>query len=303
MGNRDFGDGVGMGALDRVGVGIAIERLHQFKHLSNVISDEWLQEQMKKDVSNYSLITGWLTTSSTNWKWVYHNFTKALEDSLELLSGNVSVGSWENICRKLKAKSERSNTKGTLSEISFATFLASRNLTFEMERQLNPPKDVDFSVIFEDQQEIHIEMQFFSESDRDQRLNTVSAAYGGMPYRPDFEGDKQRVIDRVYHKVGKLTDREVTLVAFDCTDVPLNGGVGYGTIPDALRRIFKDDNPDIRQGENKIRQLVDGVIWFQIDFDNALQPVKRGYFLNEHSKHQSAVSLQKWIALWSHEDS
>lgn len=291
-----------MGILDRVSLEIALERLHQFSHLSNVISDEWLQEQMKKDVKDYSLITGWLTTSSDRWNLHYHKFTNALEDSLESLNSNISKSSWENICRKLKAKSGRSNTKGTLSEISFATFLASQNLTFDMERQLNPPKDVDFSVIFEDQQEIHIEMQFFSESDRDQKLNEVSAAYGGMPYRPDFEGDKQRVIDRVYRKIGKFTASKVTLVALDCTDVPINGGVGYGTIPDALRHIFKEDDANIRSGEMQIRQLVDGVIWFQTDFDNALQPYERGYFLNEHSQQRNATILQQWIDVWLQEN-
>lgn len=288
---------------DRVPYETALERLHKFKQLSGVIQDSWLKKQMLKSVENYSLITGWLTTSPDDWNWAFLKNTQALEDALSLLTGKVPENHWKKLCSKLRVPSNRAESKGTIAELSLAIFLVTHGISFDMETPLQPPKDVDFSLKFGVVGDVHVEMQSLAESAASQRTSKLSADYGGLPVSIDFKGEERRIIGRIHDKTPKLVENEITLVALDCTAIPEHGGVGLGTIPDALAHIFGQGTSALTDVEKSIRQLVDGVIWFQLDFDNALQPVKRGYYLNEHSKHRSAASLQKWITLWSHEDS
>jgi len=171
-----------------------------------------------------------------------------------------------------------------------------------MEKPLKPTKDIDFSLKFGDVGDVHVEMQSLAESATSQKTSKASADSGGLPVSIDFKGEETRIIGRIHDKIPKLVENEITLVALDCTAIPEHGGIGLGTIPDALSHIFGQGASVLISAEEQIRQLVDGVIWFQVDFDNTLRPIKRGYFLNEHSVHRNAASLQKWIALWSHDD-
>jgi hypothetical protein len=120
-----------------------------------------------------------------------------------------------------------------------------------------------------------------------------------LPVSIDFKGEERRIIGKVHNKTPKLVENKITLVALDCTGIPEHGGIGRGTIPDALSHIFGQSFWVLNSKEMSIRQLVDGVIWFQVDFDHAsLHPVQRSYLLNEHSEHHNSASLHKWIALW-----
>lgn len=282
---------------------VAVERLHQFEHLSELIQDNWLKKQGSKTVEQYSLITGWLTTSEDDWNWAFRKNTQALEDALSRLTGSVPENLWKKLCGKLRVPSGRAESKGTIAELSLAIFLVRHSISFDMETPLQPPKDVDFSLKFGGVGDVHVEMQSLAESAASQRTSKASADYGGLPVSIDFKGEERRIIGRIHDKTPKLVENEITLVALDCTAIPEHGGIGLGTIPDALSHIFGQGTSALTDVEKQIRQLVDGVIWFQIDFDNALQPVKRGYFLNEYSNHHNAVSLKEWVDLWSQEDS
>lgn len=290
---------------DRVTYQVAVDRLHQFKYLSELIRDSWLRKQHPKPVEQYSLITGWLTTSEDDWKWTYSKYTKLLDSAISTLKQIKDRNLWNKLSSKIRTPSDRAESKSVIAEIALALFLIDRGVSFGMETKLDPTtgKDVDFCLKLGNPEDVYVEMQSLTESDASQRTSKASAAYGGLPVSIDFRGEERRIIGRIHDKTSKLVENEITLVALDCTAIPEHGGIGLGTIPDALSHIFGQGESDLTDVEKRIRQLVDGVIWFQIDFDNALQPVKRGYFLNEHSKHHNVASLQKWIALWSHEDS
>lgn len=287
----------------RVTSNVAHQRLQSFTLLSTLVSTQWLNQQLEKSVEEYNLITGWLTTSEDFWNWAFRKNTQALEDALSFLTGKIPENHWKKVCSKLRVPSNRAESKGTITELSLAIFLVTHGISFDMETPLQPPKDVDFSLKFGDTGDVHVEMQSLAESAASQRISKASADYGGLHVSIDFKDEERRIIGKIHDKTPKLVENEITLIALDCTAIPEHGGVGLGTIPDVLSRVFGQDNSELTKSEKKIRQLVDGVIWFQIDFDNALRPVNRGYLLNEHSEHYSAASLQKWIALWSHEDS
>ncbi len=299
MGIAVVGDGVGMGSLNRVPVEVALKRLHQFSCLSTVVTEAWLRKQMKKDVSQYSLLTGWLTASPEDWDWTFAKNTQALENALVLLRNTVSGDIWRKLCKKVRVPSNRAESKGTLAELSLAVFLVSNRLSFDMETQLNPPKDVDFSVEFDGLDDVHIEMQSLAESKASQRTSQASADWGGLPVSIDFKGEEKRVIGKVFDKTAKLSTKDITLVALDCTAIPEHGGVGLGTIPDALEHIFVKTISNLSDPEKAIQQLVDGVIWFQVDFNNVLQPIRRGIVLNQYSPHNHSDSLAKWVDIWS----
>jgi hypothetical protein len=290
-----------MVARDRVTVDIALERLHQFSCLSGVVSDGWLRKQMKKDAAQYSLLTGWLTTSPDDWKWAFRRNTQALETALETLQDKVSADIWRKLCSKVLAKSDRAESKGTLAELSLAVFLATNGVSFGMETQLNPPKDVDFSLKFDGLDDVHIEMQSLAESATSQQSSQASAAWGGLPVSINFKSEERRVIGKVFDKTAKLVDDQITLVALDCTAIPEHGGVGLGTIPDALDHIFAKSASNLSDPEQAIRQLVDGVIWCESDFPNALLPVRRDCIMNNHSKYHEAEALQHFATIWSSE--
>jgi len=112
-----------MGHRDRVTYAVAVERLHQFKHLRGLIQDNWLRKQCSKTIEQYSLITGWLTTSEDDWNWAFRKNTQALEDALSRLVGNIPINIWKKLGKKLRAPSDRAESKGTIAELSLAIFI------------------------------------------------------------------------------------------------------------------------------------------------------------------------------------
>jgi len=283
---------------ERVPNDIAIERLRQFHHLSAIIDEKWLQTQLKKCVEKYSLITGWLTTPEEEWKAFFHPLVNALDQALDVLKGKVSPNTWKKITHKIRAASDRAETKGTLAEISMAVFLTKHGIQFEMEKQLDPcsKKDVDFSITYEGE-EIHIEMQWLSESKRSRVPSDIALEFSPFETQIDFPYEKRRIRNKIKDKCPKFTQEDITLVALDCTEVPELGGKYPSAVYDALRDIFhKKESLD--DTSTQIRSLVDGVIWFKLDINNALCPQKRGYISNPHRDNQS---LSNWLDLWGQE--
>jgi len=301
VGIHDFGDGVRIVSQrdQHVNYDEALARLNQFPHLATVINAKWLEHQMKKEVEQYSLITGWLTTSPDDWNWAFRKNTQALENALAFLRHRVPEPIWEKLSKKISAPSDRAESKGTLAELSLAVFLVTHGISFNMEFQLNPPTDVDFVVKFADTEAVHIEMQSLAESVKSQKISRSSADHGGFPVIPDFKSEERRVIGKIFDKTPKFIEQSITLVALDCTAIPEHGNPAHGTIRDALQQVFGEDTRDLSGSEKMIRRLVDAVIWFQLDLDDALKPIERGYFLNEHSLYRNDQSLLHWISVWS----
>lgn len=80
-----------------------------------------------------------------------------------------------------------------------------------METKLNPPKDVDFSIRFDDLDDVHIEMQSLAEFDASKKTSKLSADYGGMYIKStdkDFEHEENRILDKVGYKIPKLVENE-----------------------------------------------------------------------------------------------
>lgn len=294
-----------MGHKDRVIYEVAVERLHQFKHLSELIQDGWLKKQHSKSVAQYSLITGWLTTSEEDWRSTYYRNTKLLNEAISTLKQIKDRNLWNKLSSKIRTASDRAESKSVLAEVAFALFLINHDVSFNMETRLNltSKKDVDFWLKLGDAEDVYVEMQCLTESDRSQGKSLISAMYDGLYVNitEDFEYEGNRILGKIRDKELKLIEDKITLVALDCTAIPEHGGIGLGTIPDALSHVFGQDNSKLTEVEKQIRQLVDGVIWFQIDYEKTLQPIERGYFLNKHSEHCNTDGLQKWISLWSHE--
>lgn len=293
-----------MAQKERVGYEVAVERLHQFKHLSQVIDDRWLRRQLSKTVDQYSLIAGWLTTSESEWDWTYDKFTAALDAALAILDGNVSEAVENKLRSKIRAHSVRAETKGTLAEISLAVFLVQHNIPFAMETRLaaTSKKDVDFSLQFDGLEPVHIEVQWISESDM-----SVRAANAGAPFRLganfNYLREKIRILNKIYDKTLKFTHDDITLVALSLEDQMVSGTFPWGPIGEDLEQCLGNEiRGDLSENAAAIRELVDGVIWFELDFDRALSPKCRGYRLNEHSEHFGSASLMKWIELWSHQN-
>lgn len=296
-----------MAQKERVGYEVAAERLHQFEHLSQVIDDRWLRRQLSKTVEQYSLIAGWLTLSEFEWNLSYEKLAAALDAALAILDGNVSKAVENKLRSKIRAHSVRAETKGTLAEISLAVFLVQRDIPFEMETRLaaTSKKDVDFSLQFDGLEPVHIEVQWISESEALARAVDALAPYE-LPATINFPQEETRILNKVYDKTSKFIREKITLVALDCTEFPDIGGTyPWAPIGEALAHALGNQiYGPLSKKATAIRELVDGVIWFEldIDIDRALSPKCRGYRLNEHSEHFGSASLTRMIELWSHQN-
>jgi len=280
----------------------ALARLNQFQHLSSVLDAAWLERQYRLTVERYTLFTGWLSTSDFDWTYTYKRYVASLDSAIAVLQAAVSANLWSKLSSKIRTKSTREESKGTLAELSLAVFLVQNGIDFDMEQRLNSAskKDVDFRLNFPGAMPVHIEMQWLSDSEASERAALVSAQYR-VPMRIDFESAKQRVRNKVLDKVPKLTTHEIILVALKCRLLPELGGASpYTSISDALALIFGTDiSGPLTEPTSAIRDMVDGVIWFETDFDIVFTPVKRGSILNEHSLYRNDVSLIAWLQMWS----
>lgn len=302
MGIRDIGDGISIVSQrnQRVLYSEALLRLRQFPHLYAVIDDQWLTKQFQLPVDSYSLITGWLSTSDFDWMYTYQKFVASLDGAVAILGTSTSPTVWSKLRRKLRTQSDRSESKGTIAELSLAVFLAQNGISFDMETKLDSAskKDVDFSLQFSNGIPVHIEMQWLSESDKSSRAADALAPYGRAA-SISFAYEEHRIRGKVANKTPKLTPTDITLVALDCTSDPILGGE-VSTVRTALRHVFdRSIYTALTEEETEIRRLVDAVIWFETDINTAIAPERRGSILNEYSTFNTHPSLMQWIKVWS----
>lgn len=284
----------------RVSYSEALSRLEQLSHLVTVIDAKWLKEQYQKPVEKYALLTGWLSSSEACWDSNLMRCSSALNAAVGNLSSELPQHHWNSIRRKLRRQSVRADSKGILAEISLAVFLANHKLPFEMNKNLSATssKDVDFSVVTAFDMAVHIEVQWLSPPGHEMYLAQASATYQ-VSYPLNFAGLGRRAIDKVYSKTPKLTAEVITLVALNCTDVPWVGRK-TNTIPDATEKAYGTTPlKELDDKESTVRRLVDGVIWFETEFENRLMPIERGFILNPHSPFREEDSLKQWINLWT----
>jgi hypothetical protein len=270
-----------------------LERLKQFPTLAQILGESWLSKQLKKDRSQWNLITGWLATQESDPVFTaFSDWLTSLDGSLTFLHSRVDKNKWSKLGKKVRAHADRENTKGTLSEIALCVFLAQQNLPFEMEKQLDPVsnRDVDFAVLDPNGSVLNIEMHWLGESDHDKRLNQISAGYGGMPYPLSFGKMKSRIQDKILEKARKFTHGDITLIAFNVTDDPINGNSIYEAFEEALKG-----------ANNAAFQIVDGIIWFEMTAKEHLELKKRGVFINDMSPFAPQIHNSLFHNFWIHD--
>lgn len=269
-----------------------IERLKQFPTLAQVLGDNWLSKQLKKDRSQWNLITGWLATPTNDpFFTAFSDWLTSLDSSLTFLHHRVDKNKWSKLGKKVRAHADRENTKGTLSEIALCVFLAQQNLPFEMEKQLDPVsnRDVDFAVRDLSGSVLNIEMHWLGESDHDKRLNQISADHGGISYSPSFGKMKRRIQDKILEKARKFTHDDITLIAVSVTDDSINRNLISEAFEEALR------------GSNIAAfQIVDGIIWFEMTAKDCLTLNNRGVFINDKSPFAPQIRNSLFPNLWIH---
>jgi hypothetical protein len=278
---------------ERVPLEIALLRLSQHPFLSCWLGDQWLEQQYKKSVEQYSLIAGWLTALQDDWEWTYRKYVASLDQAIEFLDGRVSDSIKKKLKAKIKAESDRAETKGTLAEISLAVFLVQAKISFDMETTLvaRSRKNVDFSFrppVLQQASDakIHVDCHWLDQSDKSKRTDMVSAQWR-CPVSTDFEAEKERILGKIYDKTGKFTRNAITLVALDCTANPDLGKLEI-FFPNALEHIFNNKcGHQLSERDSAIRDLVDGVLWFRDDTSDRWYPIDRGFMLNPCSDYYS----------------
>lgn len=270
-----------------------LERLKQFPTLAQMLGESWLPKQLKKDRSQWNLITAWLVAQESDpFFTAFSDWLISLDGSLAFLHSRVDRNKWSKLVKKVRAHADRENTKGTLSEIALCVFLAQQNLPFEMEQQLDPVsnRDVDFAVLDPNGSALNIEMHWLGESDRDKRLNRISADYGGISYPLSFGKMKNRIQDKILEKARKFTHGDITLIAFNVTDDPINGNSIYEAFEEALKG-----------ADNAAFQIVDGIIWFEMSAEKHLQLKKRRVSINDKSPFALQIRNSLFHNFWIHD--
>lgn len=265
------------------------EHLKQFPHLSKVFDDSWITKQLSKPKEQWSLITGWLARFED-----FHPWLQDLDGAVELLQKHLDRDKWVKVRKKLRLPADRENTKGTLSEISLCVFLVRHNFGFEMEKCLdtNNNCDVDFSILEARGIILNVEMYWFGEADKDKQLDQISAAYGGMPYSINFGAMKNRIKNKIKEKAEKFSKDDITLLAVNCTDEPIAGGQKYSVIEEAFQEALREEN-------GADYQIVDGVVWFELQKGIQFMPQKRGICLNPQSDFKDQISASAFIKYWT----
>lgn len=265
-------------------------RLENFPMLKTVLGETWLATQSKLPNENWSLITGWLFTSDL---FFYQNyFAKWLGDldyAIQYLQSHIADNQWKQISKKIRSPSDRSNTKAIMAETSFALFLANNGYNFLLEQNIDPDskKDVDFTILSNDRL-FSVEIHYLGESEREKRLDKISAAWGGIPFTPLFAHDKQRIQYVLRKKAEKFVTQEITLVALCISEI-----VGANsTINEAVEEAFNGAN-------NADYILVDGVLWYSLKPGDKLQLKDRHIILNPRSKHLENEHLNEFIGFWT----
>jgi len=285
--------------IDRLDQNGAEQRLKLLPNLKNVLGDKWIADEYKKQIENWSLINGWISSSDKDlWNWLVD-----LDYALGYLNSCVKQNVFRKIATKIKTHSDRANSKGTLSEIAVMMFLVSKGIVFDLERRLTSNgKNVDICANITKEEPLYIEVQWLSPSDLSERGATIASAYGEA-YSMDFEAEELRIKQKVFDKTPKFTRDDMTFVALDCTTAPELGGRFMGApIGSAIYKAFTGESIQGKKTsfsdsviDVKIREFVDGVIWFQLLPGNNLFPLERGIYINPLSPHRNKDQITIFV--------
>lgn len=287
---------------DRLNLSFAEKTLQRLPILSNALGENWLAEEYSKPIEQWNLIAGWISLddkyNNNNWAWVW---LKDLDEALGFLNSRVTLGSWKKIINKLRAHTDRANIKGSLSELALWKFLALNNVPFDLELQLTSSsnKDVDITAFSMNKKPLHIEVQWLSPSDVSERGASIAALYD-KSYPIDFGYEMWRIKQKVYDKTPKFTESDITIVALDCTTSPEMSGNRFSPIDEVITEAFTGENTQYANSDidKSIRQLVDGVIRFELEAGRGFLPVNRGICVNSKSSNRNEPSISEFIKLW-----
>lgn len=278
--------------LDRCSID---RRLEELPSLSSLLDANWLDKELDKPISQWSLVMGWLSYGEDN-SFLY--WLKDLDSALAFLKMHSTSSAWKKIVKKLRSHSDRANFKGTLSELAMCVFLSQFEISYELEVALihGTKKDVDIQAQLGPNQAVNIEVQWLSPSEKSERKADIAAQYGINEF-PGFNNyyEMQRIKQKVFDKTAKFTEHDITFVALDCTPSPELGSAEVSPIYESFDKLFNNVECDI---DDSIRKYVDAIIWFQLQPGNTLFPVRRRIIENPHSSHRDDDAFIKFVKLW-----
>jgi hypothetical protein len=289
--------------MERVDLAEMQARLDEFPQLKDLLGPRWLGQDLRRPEEQWSLLTGWLSTGD-QWLWpIFERWLQDLDSAIGHLWEYLPRDVYNKIAGKLRRHNDRAESKGTLSEVALALWLSQQRLAFDMERKLVPGrgKDVDFTIAIEGEL-VHVDVQWVSESDKSSRAAAAAGAFG-MFASIDFGYKERRVVEKLFDKLGKFTETDITLVAFNYTDDPTLG-TSLVTVPS---QIFATSTSPAKESagdagpDEPIRRLCDGVLSFYLEPGNGLLLHGQELVINELSSHAAALGLRRFVALWKSE--
>lgn len=282
---------------DRLTLIEAEKRLTKYPELGGLLGPNWLKREYKKQVPEYSLIAGWLSFSDDT----FTTHLSSLEETLKFILPRVDKSTCLKIKSKLKSHGDRDNTKGTISEIALIQTLIKNKIKFSLEVSLTPDnKDIDIQINCESDATLNIEVTRTSFSDAGKR----ATAHYGLAYPIFNPKEWYRIQNKMQDKIPKFTKDDITFVAIDITDIPEFGGRNFTPLELFCEEVFTGEKanenfPDVdKKLSSEFRNLVDGVIWFEVDFNHNLQTFNHGISINPQSRFQSENCIQKFRDIW-----
>ena len=264
-------------------------RLREYPHLERILrANNWPDKVYKKPYRQWPLWLGWL---STNEKWAQERLS-GLDSALGVLESKVAPEVWNGIVRKMRAPSDRDNSKGVLAELSVWLFLANVGFPFQLEVTLQGGTNVDVQVMCETG-DMFIEVQWISPSQKSDKAASVAAQYGSVASW-DWSYEKKRIQQKIYDKISKMTSRDITLVALDYSmEPPLGNHSELSPIGEAVTGLFSEKPPS---WASEVVAVVDGVIWFEWDVN--FFPVTRWAKINPYSSFANDERLVRFVKRW-----
>ncbi len=264
-------------------------RLRKYPHLEHVLSpSSWLDKVYKKPYQQWPLWVGWLSRDE---EWAQERLSR-LDEALRFLESKVTPGVWNVIKKKLRAPSDRDNSKGILAELSVWLFLAKAGIPFQLEVNLKGGTNMDVQAMCETGN-LFIEVQWISPSKKSDRSASVAAQHGSAGSW-DWGYERKRIQQKIYDKISKMNDREITLVALDYSmESPLGEHDKLSPISEAVAELFSESPPSWAE---EVVRVVDGVMWFRCDV--AFFPVARWARINPYSPFINDEGLVHFIKRW-----
>lgn len=284
----------------RLNLQTANKKLSKFPIIKKLLGENWLEKEYKKDEEQYNLMAGWLSSSDS----IYNNYLASLECALNFILPRVKESISQTIQKKLRSHSDRANIIGTLSEIALLSFFLRKNIEVNYEISLTEDKkNVDIQLNLNSDDLVNIEVTRKSFSDAGKRA-TNAGGHFGLAYSPYNDDEYFRLHNKIYQKISKLTQEDITFIALDMTDIPEFAGYDFAPISWVIEETFtglhvNDNIPKLNDEKSaEIRELVDAIIWFRINFDDCLEVFERRIALNPHSPHRNKECILKFTKLW-----